>query len=127
MEAPQDIESTTPEPEKHLAEFKSPVYTLAISPQGRKRVAVGLEDGTIEIWNLLTGTRLLSCNVHLFEIWSLAFNHDGSMLVSGGSDRKVRLWDVTSETAITFLFMLVMFIKLNLTPGVMLNLICGQV
>ncbi|QSV55018.1 MAG: hypothetical protein HEP80_15150 [Dolichospermum sp. UKL201] len=60
MEAPQDLEPTTPEPEKHLAEFKSPVYTLAISPQGRKRVAVGLKDGTIEIWNLLTETKLLS-------------------------------------------------------------------
>jgi WD40 repeat protein/predicted KAP-like P-loop ATPase len=101
MEAPQDLEPTTPEPEKHLAEFKSPVYTLAISPQGRKRVAVGLKDGTIEIWNLLTETKLLSQQGHKSPVWSVAFNHDGSMLVSGGSDRKVRLWDVTSETAIT--------------------------
>jgi WD40 repeat protein/predicted KAP-like P-loop ATPase len=100
MEAPHNLEAVTPKPEKYLAEFKSQVFAVAISPQGREHIAVGLEDGTIEIWNLLTGTKLLSCQGHKGSIWSLAFNHDGTQIVSGSSDRTVRLWDVTTGQAI---------------------------
>ncbi|MDB9308420.1 P-loop NTPase fold protein [Aphanizomenon sp. CS-733/32] len=100
MEAPHNLEAATPKPEKHLAEFKSQVFAVAISPQGREHVAVGLEDGTIEIWNLLSGTKLLSCQGHKGSIWSLAFNHDGTQIVSGSSDMTVRLWNVTTGQAI---------------------------
>lgn len=101
MAAPQNLEAVTPILESYLTEFKSRVFSVAISPQGRECVAVGLENGTIEIWNLLTKTRFLSSEGlegHRGAIWSVAFNHNGTQLVSGGSDQTVRLWNVTKTT-----------------------------
>ncbi|OBQ27866.1 MAG: hypothetical protein AN483_18600 [Aphanizomenon flos-aquae MDT14a] len=104
MAAPQNLEAVTPILESYLTEFKSWVFSVAISPQGREWVAVGLKNGTIEIWNLLTKTRFLSSEGlegHRGAIWSVAFNHNGTQLVSGGSDQTVRLWDVTKTTIIS--------------------------
>ncbi|MEA5578843.1 WD40 repeat domain-containing protein, partial [Anabaena sp. UHCC 0451] len=94
-----DLEAD-PEIEKPFAEFQSAVLAVAISPQGRRRIAVGLADGTIEIWDLLTRTTWASCLGHTGSVNSVAFSPDGSMVVSGSSDNTVRLWDVETGEAI---------------------------
>ncbi len=43
-----DLEAN-PETEKPFPQFESAVLAVAISPQGRQRIAVGLADGTVEI------------------------------------------------------------------------------
>ncbi|MBD2690320.1 P-loop NTPase fold protein [Anabaena catenula] len=93
-------EAGTPEPEKPFAEFQSAVRAVAISPHGRRRIAVGLEDGTIEIWDVLTGQKWLSCKGHTEPVRSLGFSPDGSMVASGSHDQTVRLWDVYTGEAI---------------------------
>ncbi|WP_016953058.1 P-loop NTPase fold protein [Anabaena sp. PCC 7108] len=95
------IEAGTPEPEKPFAEFESEVYAVAISPQGRQRIAVGLADGTVEIWDLLTGGKWSSCKGHTNSVRSVAFSPDASMVASGSDDNTVRLWDVNTGTAIS--------------------------
>ncbi|WP_083389702.1 P-loop NTPase fold protein [Trichormus sp. NMC-1] len=93
-------EAETPEPEKPFAEFESKVNAVVISPQGQRRIAVGLIDGTIEIWDLLTGEKWSSCQGHKGSVNSVAFSSDGSKLVSGSSDNTVRLWDAETGEAI---------------------------
>ncbi|MBD2569157.1 P-loop NTPase fold protein [Anabaena lutea] len=89
------IEAGTPEPEKPFAEFESEVYAVAISPQGRQRIAVGLADGTVEIWDVLTGTKWVTCQGgHDYYVFSVSFSPDGQTLASGGRDNKIKLWEV---------------------------------
>jgi len=100
MEAPQNLEATTPEPIKPFAQLQSGVKAVAISPQGRTRIAVGLADGTVETWDVLTGTKWLSCQGHTDSVISVSFSPDGSMIVSGSGDNTLRLWDAKTGEAI---------------------------
>ncbi|MBD2663046.1 peptidase C14, caspase catalytic subunit p20 [Richelia sinica FACHB-800] len=99
-EAEQDLEAATAESEKPFAELDSGVNAVAISPQGRRRIAVGLANGVIEIWDRLTGSRWVSCIGHTDYVTSVAFNHDGTQVVSGSFDHTVRLWDAKTGQAI---------------------------
>ncbi|MBK1986573.1 hypothetical protein A0J48_003275 [Sphaerospermopsis aphanizomenoides BCCUSP55] len=92
IEAPQDLEAATPEPEKPFAQFISNVLTVAISEDGRI-IAVGLADGTIEIWDLLLRKKRVRFSAHENSVTSVAMTKDGQTIVSGGTDEKVRLWD----------------------------------
>ncbi|WP_353931437.1 P-loop NTPase fold protein [Okeanomitos corallinicola TIOX110] len=92
MEAPQNLETATPATEKPFAQFESAVLAVAISPQGR--IAVGLEDGRIEIWDILTGEKWVSYQGHDEIVSSVSFSPDGKTLVSGSYDKTIKLWDV---------------------------------
>jgi WD40 repeat protein len=48
------------------------------------------------LWDLATGQRLAGCTGHDWEIWSLGFTHDGKRLLSGSSDRTLRVWDAAT-------------------------------
>ena len=89
MEAPQDLQTATPEPEKPFAKLQRLVLSVAISPQGRRRIAVGLADDTIEIWDVLTGQKWLSCKGHTSYVNSVAWSPDGKIVVSGSDDKTV--------------------------------------
>jgi WD40 repeat protein/predicted KAP-like P-loop ATPase len=96
-EAEQDLEAPTAKP---FAEFDCGVNAVAVSSQGRRRIAVGLANGVIEIWDRLTGSRWVSCIGHTDYVTSVAFNHDGTQLVSGSFDKTVRVWDAKTGQAI---------------------------
>jgi WD40 repeat protein len=69
------------------------VIGIAFSPDGA-RLAAGILEGSIHIWDVSTGRRLRSFQADSFEIWDLAFSPDGTRLASGGYDRAVKIWDV---------------------------------
>jgi len=71
--------------------------TLAFSPDGR-RIAAGLQDGTILVWDVGTGQLVGDpLKAGTFEILALAYSPDGKILASSGRDTEIALWDAASQ------------------------------
>ena len=70
-----------------------PVHGVTWSPDGA-RVASCSQDGTVKIWNAITGEEVFSMghgtNTYVF---SVAWSPDGGRLVSGGRWGSIRVWD----------------------------------
>ncbi|CAE6425532.1 unnamed protein product [Rhizoctonia solani] len=74
--------------------------SLTIDPTGRV-LATGSHDGTICLWNLMTG--LLKGDTlsgHSKSVTSLQFSPDGARLVSGSVDGLVRMWGIEANRPI---------------------------
>src|SRR4029453_17853697 len=67
----------------------------ALSPDGRM-VALGAEDGTVQLLNLETGRFRSAAGPHESHLGGVAFSADGTMLATGGADRRVIVRDVAS-------------------------------
>ncbi len=69
----------------------APVKSIAFSPDG-ERLAAGLEDYTIRLWQVADGQLLRTLEGHQGAVRSVVFSPDGTLLASGGQDDTVRLW-----------------------------------
>ncbi|HLA44040.1 MAG TPA: WD40 repeat domain-containing protein, partial [Aggregatilineales bacterium] len=76
-----------------LEGHSAPVMDLAFRPDGQL-IATASRDGTISLWNPVTGAENTVLMGHAAPVIRLAFQ--GDLLASGGEDGKVILWD--SET-----------------------------
>jgi WD40 repeat protein len=76
--------------------FTGAVNAMAFSPDG-VTLATGHYDGVVNVWDILTGVRLLSFSTDEV-IQSLAFSPDGRLIATGGSFQNglVRLWSAGS-------------------------------
>jgi WD40 repeat protein len=74
------------------------IYDTAFSPDGRY-VAAANVDGMLRIWDFRTGALLKRWKAKGPTHWllSVVFTSDG--LLSGGEDKTMRYWDVSSLTA----------------------------
>lgn len=71
---------------------------LACAPNGRM-LASADDAGNIILWDLAGGKRLKRMRGHgKGGIWSLSWSVESSLLVSGGADATVRVWDVLQPT-----------------------------
>lgn len=84
-----------------MLDLRPPIPTsLAITPDG-KQIAIGYWSGELEWWNLDAGTRSeLLTEAHGGGILTTAFSHDGRRLITAGTDRVVKLWDVETHREI---------------------------
>jgi WD40 repeat protein len=100
-----------------LAAHGEMVQCLAFSPDGKTLASVSMGHDPkppsrpwteITLWDVATGQERRSFQGHInrdqnvfFRPSGIAFSHDGSRLVTGGSDHSVRLWDIETgvETA----------------------------
>ncbi|AMD20806.1 HDR064Wp [Eremothecium sinecaudum] len=74
------------------------VVSVAVSPDGRW-LTTGSEDGIIIVWDIGTGKRIKQMRGHgKSAVYSLSFNKEGNILVSGGADQSVRVWDLKKFT-----------------------------
>jgi outer membrane protein assembly factor BamD (BamD/ComL family)/uncharacterized protein YjiK len=67
--------------------------SVAYSPDGTT-LASGSRDGTVIVWDAVTGERLRTLKGHTYGANSVAFSPDGTTLASGANDNTVIVWDV---------------------------------
>ena len=78
-----------------------PISCVEISPDGRL-LATASEDSTVHVYDINSAKALKIFKAHTpgSSIYSLAFSKCSSVLVSGGSDCTVRVWDVKRNNAV---------------------------
>lgn len=74
------------------------VFKLAFSPD-KNQIAAAMGDGNIHLlsWPNLERAKSLKGNG---ANWCVLYSNDGTQLISGGADRKLRLWDIASGQSI---------------------------
>jgi transcription initiation factor TFIID subunit 5 len=73
------------------------ITAIECSPNGQT-LASADDQGSIFLWDLATGTRLKRMRGHgKGGIWSLSWSVESSVLVSGGADMTVRVWDAIQK------------------------------
>jgi WD40 repeat protein len=86
---------TLPQPE----ESQRPI-TLCFSPCGEYLASGawwqgGLQKVPIRLWEVATGKNIATFWGHTTDVQCFAFSQDGTLLVSGGHDGAIYLWDLT--------------------------------
>jgi WD40 repeat protein/tRNA A-37 threonylcarbamoyl transferase component Bud32 len=74
------------------------VMSIALSADG-KTLAMGMTDGSVELWDALARSRLHTLRGHSFAVSSVAFSPNGKWLASGSwnGDTVVILWDLSAR------------------------------
>jgi WD40 repeat protein len=70
------------------------VYAVALSEDGHL-LACGGWDGTVRVWEALSGELAVSLQAHTGEVRAVALNAAGSLLATAGFDGHVHLWNPT--------------------------------
>jgi len=68
------------------------VLSVAYSPDGMTLASAG-EDGSVKLWDAVTGLQQTKLAGHPFGTSCVAFFPNGQTLVTGGGDGTARLWD----------------------------------
>ena len=63
-------------------------------------IAAGNETGSVCLWDVGSGRRLVALGGHQGSVHSLSFSADGTALATGGADCSVRVYDV--QASVTF-------------------------
>jgi serine/threonine protein kinase len=73
-----------------------PLLAVAFAADGQT-LATGSDDGSVGLWDAVTGQSKGVLQGHGSAVFTVAFAHRGRFLVSGGGDGTLRLWDIASR------------------------------
>jgi WD40 repeat protein len=96
----------------HLSGNDDPVFSIAFSPDGCLLASTTMAKNEVRLWELPSGRMLSSLRGHVAGVGSVAFSPDGKTLATGGTDRRVILWNVAAQQEIA-----------TLSPGSMLPMV----
>ncbi|MET9897063.1 trypsin-like peptidase domain-containing protein [Streptomyces sp. NPDC006446] len=86
---------------RRLSGHTDEVYAVAFSRDGNT-LFTGGADGTVRLWDPVTGSTRTTLKEHTGQVTSVAFSRDGHTLATGSADGTVRLRDpVTGSTRTT--------------------------
>ncbi len=76
------------------------VHAVAWAPDG-KRIASASDDGTVQVWEALTGKLLITYRGHNSGVQAAAWSPDGRLIASGGSSYEgkhvsLQVWDAST-------------------------------
>lgn len=78
---------------KRIDAHEAAIFDIAVNPAGDK-IATVAGDGTIKLWSWPSLEAAGAMSHGNEAVWAAEFSADGSQLVTGGAERRVRLWDV---------------------------------
>jgi WD40 repeat protein len=76
------------------------VKSVCLGSDGRKAFS-GSMDGTIMLWDVITGQHLDTFEGHKGGVTSISLSADGYWLLSGGHDNTLRLWEVENGRCVS--------------------------
>ncbi|KAK3046606.1 beta transducin [Extremus antarcticus] len=94
-----DIKTGEPLSRWHDTDNRSEVTCLSQCDAQPDLFAAGYSDGSIRIWDALSGQVVVSFNGHRSAVTYLRFDREGSRLASGSRDTDIILWNLLSEQA----------------------------
>lgn len=95
---PQQTQTSTeapsgPKPLRAYKDFDNAVNAVAYSPNGRL-LAAGVMDGSILIYDALTGEQKFTFKAYKKRLYGLAFSPDSRYLASSAHEDEIFLWDM---------------------------------
>jgi WD40 repeat protein len=86
------------------ADIKIPSHVLAasFSPDG-KCVATASDDGTVRLWDSVTGAEKAVLRGHDDGVTAVSFSPDGKRVLTASSDQTARMWDTATGAEIAVL------------------------
>lgn len=88
-----------------LTGHQKSVESIAFHPHQSELLFSGDRAGKIKLWQVTLLTELISIDTQQGKINCLAISHDGKLMVSGGSDKTLKIWSLglTNERSIDHL------------------------
>lgn len=77
----------------------APLEGIALSPDARMAATAG-RDGSVQLWDTSTGTRIVAWKAHRSAVNALAFSPDGRTLATASDDTMVMLWNALGQEAV---------------------------
>jgi WD40 repeat protein len=78
----------------------STVRKIAISADGSKLATITVDDAVVRLWDLAGGDLLAVLTGHVAALNELVFSGDGKLLVTGGTDTDIGIWQLEPAEAV---------------------------
>lgn len=78
------------------------ISSAAYSPDGKQIVTANFE-GTVHIWDAVTGQEIRQLRGHSAYVQTAAFSPDGKQIITTGGDGTARIWDATTGAQLRLL------------------------